>query len=147
MNKLISFVDCLPFFFKLPLIDLSTMLMMSWSFHEFLSRVHFPHYWNKIELEMRMHKQKHIYKGIWTTVGVKWSHALFALHVIVFLLFHGSYKQYGIVIIPIRPMVWFYSNLIVSYASCIRFILTTNNLMLYFLQLFQVLYFYWLRAI
>ena len=39
-------------------------------------------------------------KGIWTMLGVRWSHAFLALPFIAFLLFTGSYKQHGITLIP-----------------------------------------------
>ena len=32
-----------------------------------------------IRLETRLHKQKHIHNGIWTMLGVRWSHAFLAL--------------------------------------------------------------------
>ena len=56
-----------------------------------------------------MHKHIHIHKGIWTMLGVRWSHVLLALPFIVFLLFIGSYKQYGIILIPLRTSIvaWF----------------------------------------
>ena len=45
--------------------------------------------WKSIGLEMRLHKHRHIHKGIWTMLGVLiWSRALFALPFIVFLSFH-----------------------------------------------------------
>ena len=36
-------------------------------------------YWKSIGLEMRLHKHIHIHKGVWTMLGVRWSHALLAL--------------------------------------------------------------------
>ena len=38
-------------------------------------------------------------------LGVRWSHALLALPFIAFLLFIGSYKKYGMVVIPFRTNV------------------------------------------
>ena len=99
-------------------------------------------YWKSIGLEMRLHKHIHIHKGIWTVLGVRWSHALLALPFIVFLLFLGSYKQYGIILILLRQPLWPYSNLIVSHATFITFLLTMNNLMLYLLQFPLVLHLY-----
>ena len=50
----------------------------------------------------KLQKHIHIYKGIWTMFGVRWSHSLFSLiFFVVFLLFIGSYKQYGIILIPL----------------------------------------------
>ena len=37
--------------------------------------------------------------------GVKWCHALLALLFIAFLLVTGSYKQYGIILIPLRTSI------------------------------------------
>ena len=50
-----------------------------------------------------------------------------------FLLFLGSYQQYEITFIPLIPTLWLYSNLIVSHAFPITFLLTMSNLMLYIL--------------
>ena len=54
-------------------------------------------------------------------LGVRWSHTLLALPFIAFLLFLGSYKQYGITFIPLGPLSWPYSSLIVSHASFKQF--------------------------
>ena len=61
--------------------------------------------WKSIGLEMRLHKYIHIHKDIWTMLGVRWSHVLRALPFITFLLFIGSNKQYGIILIPLRTRV------------------------------------------
>ena len=61
--------------------------------------------WKLIGLEMRLHKYIHIHQGICTMLGVRWSHALLVLCFIAFLLFFGSYKQYGITLIPLRTSV------------------------------------------
>ena len=65
---------------------------------------------------------------------VRRSHALLALSFIIFLIFLGSYKQYGIVLIPLGPKLWPYSSLIVSHASSITFLLTTSNIVLHLQQ-------------
>jgi hypothetical protein len=70
-------------------------------------------YWKSIRLrdenaQARTHTQRHI----WTLLEVRWSHAP-----LVFLLFLGSYKWYGITRIPLGPTLWPYSNLIVSHTS------------------------------
>ena len=67
-------------------------------------------------------------------LGVIWSHVFLVLYFIAFLLVFGSYKQYEIIFIPFKPMLWPYSNLIVSHAFFITFLLTTNDQMLYFLH-------------
>ena len=54
---------------------------------------------------MRLHKHVHIHKGIWTMLMVRWSHALLALRFIVFLLFIGSDKQYGMILISFRTSI------------------------------------------
>ena len=71
---------------------------------------------------------------------VRWSHALLALSFIVFLLLLGSYKQFGITFIPLKPTLWPYSNLVnVSHTSSIALLLITINLMLH-LQEIQTKY-------
>lgn len=57
-------------------------------------------YWKSVRLEMRMPKHVHIHKGIWTTFGMRWPHALFVFPLIVIFLL-GSYKRYGITFIPL----------------------------------------------
>ena len=77
--------------------------------------------------QARMHIQRHMNNAWCELVD-----SLFDLfYFIVCLLFLGSHKQYGIIVIPLGPMLWPCSNLIVSHASSIIFLLTTNNLMLH----------------
>ena len=59
-------------------------------------------YWSIIELEIRLHKQIHIQKGIWAMLGVRWSPSPLASPIIAFSLF-GSYNAYGISQLPL----WF----------------------------------------
>ena len=66
--------------------------------------------------------------------GARQSHALLGLPNIAFLHFLGSYKQYGITLIPLGLALWPYFDLIISHASFITFLITMNNLMLYLLQ-------------
>ena len=48
-----------------------------------------------------------------------------------FSFFLGSYKQYEITLIPLGPVLWPHSNMIVSQASFTTFLLTMNNLRLH----------------
>jgi hypothetical protein len=40
-------------------------------------------YWSILELDIRLHKQIHILKGIWTMLGVRWSPSPFVFHIII----------------------------------------------------------------
>jgi hypothetical protein len=82
-------------------------------------------YWISIRLEMILHKHIDIQPSIWTILGVRWSHILLALPFIAFLLFIGSYKQYGMTLIPLRIII----------------------VALFFLMPLSLYYLYWLRAI
>ena len=62
--------------------------------------------------------------------GLNWSQALIVL---IFIVFFVLYKQNRTIFIPLGPSLWPYSNLIVSHASPMKFLLTTSNLMFYFL--------------
>jgi hypothetical protein len=105
-------------------------------------------YWKLIGLELRLQKHIHIYKGIWTMFGVRWSSALLVLPSLLSSFpWFSTNIQYGITLIPLGPTLWYYSNLIVFHVSSITFLLITSNLMLYLLQLLLVLHLYWLRAI
>ena len=66
-------------------------------------------YWKSTWLEMRLHKHIHIHKGIWTIIGVRWSHVLLAFPFIVFS-FLDSYKQYGIYFIPLRQALYLHDQ-------------------------------------
>ena len=57
-------------------------------------------YWSTIELEITLHKQLHIYKGIWTMLGLRWLPPPLALPYITFSLV-DSYNEYGMCQFPL----------------------------------------------
>ena len=58
-------------------------------------------YWKSIKLEMKMHKQEHIHKGISIMLGVEWSSSPLALPFIAHFQL-GSNNQYGITLLPLQ---------------------------------------------
>ena len=54
-------------------------------------------YWSTIELEIKLHKQTHIYKFIWPMFGVRWSPPFFVLPLLALFLLQ-SYNIYGLII-------------------------------------------------
>ena len=77
--------------------------------------------------QTKTYTQSHM-KNVWSET-VSCSPCFFIL--LVFFLFFGSYKWYGITFILLGRTLWPYSNLIISHASSITFLLTASNLMLY----------------
>ena len=70
-----------------------------WDFFVFLFC--FCSYWNSIRLEIRLHKQEHTHKGIWTMLWVGWSSSPLALPFIACFQL-GIHKQYEITLLPLR---------------------------------------------
>ena len=57
-------------------------------------------YWISTEVEFKLHKQIHNHKGIWTTLGVRWSLSSLTLPFIALFLF-GPCNRYGISQFPL----------------------------------------------
>ena len=96
-----------------------------------IAKVH----WKLIGLEMRLHKHIHIHKGIITSFRVLVDLMFSLLCFLLLQLYSLVYtKHYGITLILFGLASWPYSNLILSHASFVTVLLTTNNLMLYLLQ-------------
>ena len=56
-------------------------------------------YWSTIELEIILLKEIHIYKDMWTMIGMRWSPSSLALPFSALFLL-GSYNAYGISQLP-----------------------------------------------